>query len=214
MTSLDERIETTINPLPELNKNELEVDLNSQWTEGHEAYLTLRNMGDNWIFVKIKGNAEAVRATVIRPVKAVLRPKARERILFRLNSSAKKNLKQGDNAFMFLVKFNVFDLDMDRGGFKNLRYNQRFCMVARNDFAYRSPGVQNIKDQVNTTMMKFEPFKPSNVGFEDNFQDAAADDSIPVTSLHVVKFMFLAMVFLMIYNIGERFVSLFDYLNF
>ena len=90
----------------------------------------------------------------------------------------------------------------------------RFCMVARNDFAYRSPGVQSIKDQVNPTMMKFEPFKPSNVGFEDNFQDAAADDSIPVTSLHVVKFMFLAMVFLMIYNIGERFVSLFDYLNF
>ena len=210
--AVDERIDTTINPAPELNKNELEVDLNAQWTEGDEAFLTLRNMGDNWIFIKIKGNSEAVASTVIRPVKTVLRPKAKERILFRLNSKTKTNLKQGDNAYMFLIKFNVFDLDQDRGGFKNLRYNLRFCMVVRNDFAYRQPGSKRIKDQVSAMMIKFEPYKPSNVGFEDNFEDGHGDDdSIPVTSLHVVKFLFWAFFLLMFYNIGERVFSLFDH---
>ena len=187
-------MDMTVNSVSDPNKYDLDVDLNGQWTEGPDAYLIVRNVSDNWIFLKVKGNAEAVKATVIRPVKTILRPKSKEGILFRLNKTAKRNLKQGDNAFMFLVKFNSLDLDSDRGGFKNLKYNLRFCMIVRNDFAYKSPAVKNVKDQISAIMVKFQPFNESSVGFEDKFHDAA--DTIPVNRAHLMK---LAVVILFLY---------------
>ena len=186
MTTTETKMDITLNPVSDPNKNDLDIDLNAQWNKGNKGYLTLRNVGDNLIFFKIKGNVEAVRATVIKPVKAVLRPKSKERVLFKLNTAAKRNLKQGDNTFMFLVKFNSMDLDQFNGGFKNLKYNARFRMVVRNDFAYKSPALRNVKDQVNAIMIKFE----QGVSFVEKFQDDFdVDDSIPVTSMHVVKFI-------------------------
>ena len=84
-------------------------------------------------------------------------------------------------------------------------------MVVRNDFAYKSLALRNVKDQVNAIMIKFE----QGVSFVEKFQDDFdVDDSIPVTSMHVVKFIMWAMVFYLIYYLVVCSVSIFDFLNF
>ena len=206
-SQLNTIMDMTLNSVSDPNKYDLDVDLNGQWTEGQDAFLTVRNVSDNWIFLKIKGNAEAVKATVIKPVKTVLRPKSKEGILFRLSKTAKRNLKQGDNAFMFLVKFNSFDLDSDRGSFKNLKYNLRFCMIVRNDFAYKTPALRNIKDQINAIMVKFQPFNESSVGFEDKFQDAL-EDNLNVNRGHLVKLAMVILFFYLFYYFGYNWIGL------